>query len=184
MRRLEMVEKATLEKLFKDRGFPNFKWIEAKDIIVAQWVRFRCMFGCPAYGKRGTCPPNVPSIEECRQMISEYSQASVFHFEKKLETPEDRKGWSQGVISKLVELEREVFLSGYYKTFLLPFASCGFCEDCDPDRLKCKKPKMARPGADAMGIDVYATVRSLGFPIQVLKDYADAMNRYAFLLIE
>ena len=90
-----MLEKATLEKLFKDRGFPDFKWIEAKDIVVARWVRFRCMFGCPAYGKRGTCPPNVPSIDECRQMISEYNQVAVFHFEKKLEKPVDRKDVEQ-----------------------------------------------------------------------------------------
>ena len=117
--RHEMLKKATLEKLFKDRGFADFKWIEAKDIVVAQWVRFRCMFGCPAYGKRGTCPPNVPSIDECRQMISEYSQVAVFHFEKKLEKPEDRKAWSKRIVLKLMELEREVFLSGYYKTFLI-----------------------------------------------------------------
>src|SRR5271169_2249334 len=179
-----MVEKTTLEKLFKDRGFPDFKWIEARDIVVAQWVRFRCMFGCPAYGKRGTCPPHVPSIEECRQMISEFSQAAVFHFEKKMETPEDRKTWGHGVVLRLLELEREVFLSGYYKTFLISFASCGFCEVCVVNRVECKNPKMARPGADALGIDVYATVRSIGYPIQVLKDYDEAMNRYAFLLIE
>ena len=179
-----MGEKSMLEKLFKDRGFPDFKWMDAKDIIVAQWVRFRCMFGCPIYGKRGTCPPNVPSIEECRQMISEYHQAAVFHFEKKLVTSEERKGWGQEVIMKLVALEREVFLSGYYKTFMIPFASCGFCEDCVADRLKCKNPRTARPGADAMGIDVYATVRNLGYPIQVLKNYDETMNRYAFLLVE
>jgi predicted metal-binding protein len=178
------MEKAILEKLFKDRGFPDFKWIEAKDIVVAQWVRFRCMFGCPAYGKRGTCPPNIPSIDECRKMISEYKQVAVFHFEKRLEKPEDRKAWSKPIVLKLMELEREVFLSGYYKTFLLSFDACGFCETCDADRTKCKSPKIARPGADAMGIDVYATVRSVGYPIQVVKNYDEAMNRYAFLLIE
>jgi predicted metal-binding protein len=178
------MEKIILEKLFNDHGFSDFKWIEAKNIVVAQWVRFRCMFGCPAYGKRGTCPPNVPSIDECRQMISEYSHGVVFHFEKKLEKPEDRKGWSRPLVSRLIELEREVFLSGYYKTFLISCDSCGHCETCEPDRTKCKDPKSARPGADAMGIDVYATARSIGYPIQVLKSYDEAMNRYAFLLIE
>jgi predicted metal-binding protein len=179
-----MLEKATLEQLFKERGFSDFKWIEAKDIVVSQWVRFRCVFGCQAYGKKGTCPPNVPSIDECRQMISEYGQAAVFHFEKKLKDPDDRKPWGKGIVSKLLELEREVFLSGYHKTFLISHESCGFCETCGVDRTKCKNPKGARPGADAMGIDVYATVRSIGYPIQVLKNYDEAMNRYAFLLIE
>lgn len=35
-----------------------------------------------------------------------------------------------------------------------------------------------------MGMDVYATVRKYAFPIQVLKDYSEAANRYAFLMIE
>ena len=179
-----MVEKGKLEKLFEDHGFGDFKWINAADIIVARWVRFRCMFGCPAYGKKGTCPPNVPSIDECRDMIGEYRQAAVFHFEKAVEKPKDRVPWSKDVVSKLVALEREVFLAGYYKTLLISFDSCSFCETCAGNRLECKNPRLARPGADAMGIDVYATVRSVGYPIQVLKDYGDPMNRYAFLLIE
>jgi predicted metal-binding protein len=43
---------------------------------------------------------------------------------------------------------------------------------------------IVRPGADALGIDVYATVRSIGYPIQVVKDHKDVTNRYAFMLIE
>jgi hypothetical protein len=35
-----------------------------------------------------------------------------------------------------------------------------------------------------MAVDVYATVRQYGYPIEVLRDYSQAMNRYAFLLIE
>jgi hypothetical protein len=35
-----------------------------------------------------------------------------------------------------------------------------------------------------MAVDVFTTVRKLGYPIQVLQDYDQAMNRYAFLLIE
>jgi len=179
-----MVDKALLEKSFKNHGFSDFKWIGTKDIVVAQWVRFRCLFGCPAYGKKGTCPPNVPSIEECRQMISEYSQAAIFHFEKKIEKGENRRDWSKDTVSKLVKLEREVFLAGYYKTLLLSFEACGFCEDCALDRTKCKNPRIARPGADAMGIDVYSTARNAGYFIQVLKEYDEPMNRYAFLLVE
>ncbi len=179
-----MADKEKLEKLFRDHGFGDFKWINARDIVVAHWTRFRCQFGCPNYGKNATCPPNLPSIDECRKMIGEYSQAAVFHLEKELEKPEDRKPWNKDMISQLVALEREVFLSGYYKTFLIPFNACAFCETCAGNRQECKNPRMARPGADGMGIDVYATVRSLGYPIQVLKDYKEAMNRYAFLLVE
>jgi predicted metal-binding protein len=51
-------------------------------------------------------------------------------------------------------------------------------------REECKKPELARPAPEAMAVDVYATVRPYGFPINVLTDYSEAMNRYAFLMIE
>jgi hypothetical protein len=35
-----------------------------------------------------------------------------------------------------------------------------------------------------MAVDVFSTVRSMGYPIEVLSDYRQTMNRYAFLLIE
>ena len=179
-----MMEKEALETLFRDHGFLDFKWIRARDIVVAQWVRYRCMFGCPNYGKSATCPPNVPPVDDCRRMMSEYHSAVVFHFEKGVEKPQDRIPWSKDTIKRLIELERQVFLSGYYKTILIPFDSCGFCEECSGTRDKCKNPKIARAGADALAIDVYATVRSMGYPIQVLKDFTETMNRYAFLLVE
>ena len=85
---------------------------------------------------------------------------------------------------QLLKLEREVFLDGYYKTLLLSFTSCVLCESCTGNRTECRNPRLARPGPDSLGIDVYATVRSIGYPIQVLKDPTEPMNRYAFLLIE
>ena len=33
-------------------------------------------------------------------------------------------------------------------------------------------------------MDVFATARSLGYPIEVLTDRSQTMNRYAFLLVE
>ena len=39
------MEKETLQKLFGDYGFGDFRWTNARDIVVAQWTRFRCQFG-------------------------------------------------------------------------------------------------------------------------------------------
>ena len=117
-------------------------------------------------------------------MISEYNDVAVFHFEKQSENAEERKVWVRDTSQKLLKLEREVFLDGYYKTLLLSFTSCVLCERCTGNRTECRNPRFARPGPDSLGIDVYATVRSIGYPIQVLKDPTEPMNRYAFLLIE
>jgi len=173
-----------LEEMFVRHGFTDFKWIKAKDIKVAQWVRFRCMFGCPAYGLKGSCPPNVPSIEQCRKFFSEFDEAAIFHFERAFSKPDDRRPWGRETAARLLKLEREVFLAGYYKAFLISFEPCNRCDTCKGNRIDCADRRSSRPGADAMGIDVYATVRSVGYHIQVLKDYHETMNRYAFLMVE
>lgn len=33
-----------LEEIFKQHGFDSFKWIKTSDIVVAQWVRMKCMY--------------------------------------------------------------------------------------------------------------------------------------------
>lgn len=179
-----MIEKEQLEALFLQQGFTDFKWIKADQIQVAQWVRVKCLFGCAMYGKRGTCPPNVPPIDQCREFFSEYSDAAIFHLQKAIEKTDDYKPWSREAKQRLLEIERQVFLTGYHKAFLVSFEACSECAECSADRNNCKNQKMARPGADAMGVDVYATARSVGYPIQVLKGYRETMNRYAFLMIE
>ena len=78
-----MPDRQRLAELFSCHGFTDFKWIEPAEIKIAQWVRFRCWFGCHSYGRKGTCPPNVPSVEECARMIGEYNCAAVFRLEKR-----------------------------------------------------------------------------------------------------
>jgi predicted metal-binding protein len=62
--------------------------------------------------------------------------------------------------------------------------SCTLCAKCVSSRAECKKPKLARPAPEAMGIDVFSTVLKAGYPIEVLNDYSQQMNRYAILLVE
>jgi len=175
----------TLEALFVKHGYTDFKWIDPRKIVVAQWVRMKCMFGCREYGRNACCPPSVPPVPECRQFFDDYTSGVVFHFEKAVDAPEDRHKWTRGVNRDLVALERAVFLTGYQKTFLLFMDSCGLCgEECTGVREECKVPRSARPTPEAMAVDVFSTVRRIGFPIEVLVDYRQPMNRYAFLLIE
>ncbi len=179
-----MNNQADLEALFAEHGYSDFKWIKPEDIVVSQWVRMKCTFGCGNYGSNASCPPNVPSVSECRQFFNEYRTAAIFHFEKKVDQPEDRHSWSRGVNEELLKLERAVFFKGYAKAFLLFMDSCYLCDDCPGLRKKCKNPRSARPSPESMAVDVFSTVRPYGYPLQVLSEYSQTMNRYAFLLIE
>ena len=105
--------------LIQKQGYTDYKWIDPKKIIVSQWVRIKCMFGCGEYGNNASCPPNVPTVAECERFFHEYNEAVIFRFEKKVDKPEDRHKWSKKVNAKLSKLERNIFLSGYERTFLL-----------------------------------------------------------------
>ncbi|MCJ7563231.1 MAG: DUF2284 domain-containing protein, partial [Candidatus Aminicenantes bacterium] len=95
----------------------------------------------------------------------------------------DRHAWTKRMNMRLLKLEKEIFLSGHEKTFLLFMDSCTICAKCTARREDCKESKLARPTPEAMAMDVYSTVRRAGYPIEVLPDYDRAMNRYSFLLI-
>jgi len=179
---LEKIEH--VEEIFRNHDMHDFRWIEIRQIVTAQWVRMKCMFGCGDYGKCAACPPNVPGVAECERFFSEYIHAVIFHFHTQLENPEDRHAWTAEITHTLLQVERAVFLAGYEKAFLLFPDNCHVCKTCAEERTDCKQPQQARPTPEALGVDVYATVRAAGYPIQVLPNYEQTMNRYAFLLVE
>ncbi|NIM58047.1 MAG: DUF2284 domain-containing protein [Candidatus Aminicenantes bacterium] len=173
-----------IERIISKHGYKDFKWIDPMKFVVSQWVRMKCLFGCNEYGQTATCPPNVPSISECERFFQEYNEAIVLHFTKKFAKTEDRFVWTRKVNLKLLKLEREIFISGFEKTFLLFLDSCNICQECPGKKEECKEQKLARPTPEAMCVDVYSTVRQAGYPVQVLSRYSQEMNRYSFLLIK
>ncbi|MHA2083993.1 MAG: DUF2284 domain-containing protein [Candidatus Thorarchaeota archaeon] len=173
-----------LEKMLSAQGFENFKWINPKDIQTAQWVRMKCTFGCPDYGKGACCPPNTPSVDDCRKFFDDYSRALVLQFSMKEETPGERHSWTSAINKHLLDLERSIFLEGFVKAFVLLITACSLCKECSENKIECKHPSQARPTPEAFAVDVFSTVRQLGFPISVLKDHEETMNRYAILLVE
>jgi predicted metal-binding protein len=152
-------------------GAVEAKIIAASSVVTAGWVRLKCQFGCSGYGSSLCCPPNTPGPEETRKVIDCYQTALLAHF---------RAG--DAVTKTMVTMEREVFLEGYYKAFALGAGPCALCESCHEEG--CKHPEHARPSMEACGIDVFATARGNGFPIEVVRDEESEQNRYGLLLIE
>ncbi|OGN93567.1 MAG: metal-binding protein [Chloroflexi bacterium RBG_13_50_21] len=179
-----MADKDQVESILRQQGYHDYKWLDPWEIVVAEWVRMKCEFGCPSYGKVASCPPNNPSVEECRRFFSEYKRALVLHFQMIAPEKAERKTWSARTNLKLIKLEREVFLAGFHKAFLLIMDSCELCAECVPDRVRCKEPRLSRPSPEGMSVDVFTTVRKVGYPIEVLTDPNQTMNRYAFLMVE
>ncbi|MFW9770009.1 MAG: DUF2284 domain-containing protein [Candidatus Thorarchaeota archaeon] len=176
-------DKSSLHETFERCGFSDFGWIDPNEIVVSQWVRLKCEFGCADYG-RASCPPNLPSISECQEFFKEYTDAWVFRFSKKSTDKQQLEDWVKQIERQLLDLEREVFLQGYVKAFVLQMSNCNLCSDCATNRGNCKHKRLARPTPEGLGVDVFSTVSKLGFPIKVLKDRSEEINRYAILMVQ
>ncbi len=176
------MNKEKIETYIEDCGFSEFKWINPKDISVKRWVRVKCEFGCSDYGL-GACPPNTPTVEECREFFDEYKNGIVIRLSKTADKNNYPSDWSGDMTDKLLSLERKIFLDGFQKAFLLNQTCCCLCKECPGDRLNCKDKRKSRPSPEAFAVDVYKTVRDVGMEINVVKENPSEMNRIAILLI-
>jgi predicted metal-binding protein len=162
-------------------GITRAKIIDTKTISVANWVKMKCQFGCGGYGKRLTCPPYSPTPEYTRKMIAEYRKALLMQIENILPTKEHSV--SRKLKSIVADLERKIFLDGYYKAFGMTSGPCGLCRTCSTKK-PCKYPYEARPAMEACGVDVYQTVRSNGFKLEVVTTEDSCCTYNGLILIE
>jgi len=147
--------------------------IDPQTVVVAEWVRLKCQFGCDGYAQSLTCPPYSPEPSRTKRMLGDYERAAI------LWEPED----CQALRQVAADLEKTLFLSGYYKALAIPSGPCELCDPC-PLEYPCQHPEYARPSMEACGIDVYATVGQYGFPIEVVHSRSCQPNYYALILIQ
>jgi len=178
-----MNSNAVIESILAKQGLSDFKWINPKEIVVAHWVRVKCTFGCSDYGL-GTCPPNTPSVNDCDRFFKEYESGLIIRLSKYADKNAYPSDWSGEMTNKLLDIEREIFLSGYQKAFLLNQTCCSLCKDCSAIRIKCKDKMRSRPSPESFAVDVYQTVRNAGLDINVIAENPAEINRIAILLIE
>lgn len=177
-------EKRRIETLAREQGIDDFKWIDPKKVVTGHWVRAKCLYGCARYGSKGCCPPEVPSVAECRSLFGEYGRGIFFHLPKKFADPQMRFAWSREINRKVLAFERGVFLEGFPKALVFTPAPCNICGECRPSKRECRHPSSARPTLEAYGVDVFTTARKFGYALRVLKNYGEETNRFGLLLVE
>ena len=161
-----------IEEIIMSSGAAGTRRVDPREVPTAEWVRLKCRFGCGGYGGCLTCPPYAPTPEETRGMLDSYSVGYLIHW-----------GREFGGRKALAEMERRVFLKGFYKAFAMACGPCELCNECDPEE-PCRHPDQARPCMEACGIDVFQTARDAGFPIEVVVSHEDIPNFYSLLLVE
>ncbi|MEW6355301.1 MAG: DUF2284 domain-containing protein [Planctomycetota bacterium] len=154
-----------------ERGAIDTKVVSPAKVFTAAWVRLKCQYGCGGYGQCLTCPPHSPTPLETREVLDCYKQAILVRGD---ETTNIR-----GIVA---DMEREIFLAGYYKAFAYGCGPCSLCRECDFEK-GCRHPYKARPAMEAAGIDVFATARSAGMPIDVISGAGQCQSRYGLVLV-
>jgi len=99
--KMEYLIKSALEM-----GAEKGKIIDPLTVVVEEWVRWKCQYGCPMYDKDAFHPPLAPDAESTKKMISEYSKATLIN------------GYKGKLLTDVaVKLEGEAYYMGYYKAF-------------------------------------------------------------------
>ena len=168
------------------------KEISPDQIVVAQWVRFKCRYGCKGYGKHFGCPPYVPSPDETRRMVKEYKIGLLLRFDgvpghgdfEPDDIPDDFHDWFRDLIlwvnGTVHSLEKRAFYDGFYKAFGFGGYPCIWCEHqhCVAEespgivdeslRRKCRHMDLVRPSMEASGMDVFATSKNVGWVLETI----------------
>lgn len=182
----------------------DLRLIPTEMIVVSDWVRLKCRYGCNNYGNHLGCPPFTPTPSETRSVLSAYRNAVLVRFEAKPDPKATGKHVGRALFNSMVkiqktvaELERTAFLAGYYKAFGMNAMPCALCDTCiigemqkkeqavfDLDSVKCRNKEIMRPSMEACGIDVFKTLQNAGFKPRVLKDCKEMVELFGLILLD
>jgi predicted metal-binding protein len=168
-------------RLALDSGADRAQLIDVKHVIVAEWVRMKCRYGCDEYGVGRLCPPRTPSVEDMRKVLDHYTKGLLFTFDNVQKQGRYKKVKNHREL--VYRLERRMFLDGYYRAFGMGCGPCRLCDGCDVEE-PCAFPEKARPSMEACGIDVYGTMANVGWELRVVQQRNDPYAMVGLVLIE
>lgn len=155
----------------KERGAGVACELSPAAVVTAPWPVMKCRYGCPRYGHNRACPPFAPDYRETRRILDSYTVALVFSVSQ----------MSAGTPLAL-EVCRMAVADGFYKAIAFGTGPCMQCADCSV--ADCPRPASVAPSMEACGIDVVATVRAAGLPIEVPPRPGDELNCYGLILLQ
>jgi hypothetical protein len=110
-------KESTMEDLLKkayELGAEKAKIIGTETIVVEEWVRWKCLYGCPFHGKDAYHPPVAPDSESTKKVLKEYRKAILLNGPK-----------GKPLTETAVRLEGHAYNMGYYKAFAMVALTVG-----------------------------------------------------------
>jgi len=178
-------------ELAKQMGATDAKYIPASEVVIDPRTPLKCMYPkCHQSGISAFCPPSpfVMDPEQTKKIRDLYRWAVVAMIQTPSKdfvcslpvgqrkgrppdyTPAGSRDSATQIYKILCEVEAMAFYDGYYYSMGFGSGPCksALCQG-QPCTLQegqqCRFPLRARPAAEAVGIDSYATARKLGWDI-------------------
>jgi predicted metal-binding protein/2-polyprenyl-3-methyl-5-hydroxy-6-metoxy-1,4-benzoquinol methylase len=153
-------------------GFHDVFEIPPDSVIVTEFPKNKCKFGCSSVDKKH-CKANDIPLDETRRLLSTYTRALLL----KGEPP------TGDFQHQILEAEKIAFKAGFHKAFAFWAGPCTICPSCDLDE-PCRNTKNRRPSLEGSGIDVFETVRGQGETLETRSTKGDIIKYYGLLLLE
>lgn len=164
-------------------GADGARAVAVADVMLHQWTLLKCRYGCPDYGRRLSCPPSSPPLDDLRAALIGYRSALLVWVD--VAGGQEEETARRRLHEALLALERDAFLQGSHKALAFGVGPCLWCGDepC-PDDGTCRHREKLRPSLSGCGVDVFALARAAGLELTVARDGDDAVRLVGLLLIE
>jgi predicted metal-binding protein len=158
--------------------------VAPSQVVTAEWVRMKCLYGDCASGRCLSCPPYSPKPARTRLLLDEYERVLLLRLDV---APAQAGEWlacSRRLAAIALGLERELFLAGRYRAFALAGGRpCDLDEPCGRPE-ECDVRARVRPGPAGCGIDVFATSANAAWPLDVVHGPDDPYHLFALVLVD
>ena len=182
-------------KLAKELGATNAESFSAKNVVVDERVRLKCIIPmCDGYASNLMCPPYVMSVQEFKEILNKYDWAILIQIEapitaamrNEIQQADDVADLYES--KKFIEIYEEIFGSvklklhnivnkieakasnlGYRFATGFKAGSCKLCPKCiiHDSKTICRHPYRSRPSMEAVGIDVFKSAENAGLPFDI-----------------
>ena len=176
----------------------NFEY--EQDIVMDLRVRWKCIIPtCFGYGVTAHCPPNSPTYEQMKEIVSAYKYALFFRYSPLVtRNLVPAYGTEGGQIANETNeiagiVEAEAGYMGYYLAMGFKGGPCALCGMFSPQILAdwalgkeipkcdvlegkmCAQFLKARPALEACSVDVFATAKKIGWesPYIIMPEHSE-----------
>lgn len=141
------------------------EYIDPKDIVFSEKVRWICEKECPMYAKTWACPPAVGTVEECKEKCLSYNRCLLIGSVQEIEQSYsmEKALSTRPAHEELTRQTAKAFTDQGVSPYILSTEACAECESCTfPEGKPCRHPDRMHPCVESHGINLIPTLESLG----------------------